>query len=146
MASGSGAAQSAAREQAGKDTCQCPWKKLQLQRPWLLWVRPSLPTAWGSQSSPFLPPPQWLASASHHNEEGWEEAKPHLCPSQGMCSLSWDSKLRQSWACGELGEKTREGFLLSFILAFVSHSKNVIFYLIRVLKLAHIWESRKQEE
>ena len=52
--------------------------------------------------------------------------------------LSWDSNPRQSWACEELGEETQEGFLFSFLLAFESHSKTVVLYLIRVLKLLRI--------
>lgn len=32
-------------------------------------------------------------------------------PQAGMCSLSWDSNPRQSWACGELGQEAQEGFL-----------------------------------
>lgn len=92
----------------------------------------------GVPSPPHSPLQRWRLSASHYNEEGWEEAKPCLCPRQGMCSLSWDSNPRQSRACQGLGEKTQGGFLFSFLLAFESHSKTVVCYLIRGLKLPRI--------
>lgn len=129
----------------GEGGCEHPWKDLQPQRPWLPGVRPHIPIVWGSQSSSFRPLQQYPVSASYHNGESWEEAKPCLCPKQRMCSLSWDSNLRQSWACGEFGQETQDGFLFYFLLAFESHSKIVVFNLITILKLVFIWESRKEE-
>lgn len=67
-------------------------------------------------------------------------------PRAGNVLTQLGLKPKQSWACGELGDQTQEGLLFSFLLAFENHSKNVVFYLIRVLKLVRIWENRKEVE